>query len=60
MGKREADKKKTFTQTALPPEVASTEDNGRALEMCHFFVPIYIQAHFITIAGHSQGKGKEI
>lgn len=36
MGKREADRKKTFKEITLPPRVASTEDSDRDLEMYYF------------------------
>lgn len=36
MGKREAERKKTFEEITLPPRAASTEASDRDLEMYYF------------------------
>lgn len=36
LGEREADRKKTFKEIALPPRVASIEDNDRDLDIYYF------------------------
>lgn len=60
LGKRGANRKKTFKEIMLPPRVASIGDNDRELEMDYFGVPIYLQGWFHYCASHPQGKDEGI
>lgn len=46
LGKREADRKKTFKEITLPPRVASIEDNDRIWRCIIFPMPIYLRGWF--------------